>query len=100
MKLSRLVLLWLCAWPLWATTGAFAQADKWDKPVDLKPLVPVFQIAARLKAQSRLGRRHADALHDRPAAKPGLVCDAVGAGVQAVDPALATSVFETHRTDL
>ena len=44
MKLSRFALLWLWAWPLWATTGAFAQADKWDKPVDLKPLVPVFPL--------------------------------------------------------
>jgi hypothetical protein len=55
MKLSRFALLWLCAWPLWTTTGAFAQADKWDKPVDLKPLVPpVFPLppASRLNPGS------------------------------------------------
>jgi hypothetical protein len=30
----------LCISPLCAGGGAFAQADKWDKPVDLKPLLP------------------------------------------------------------
>jgi hypothetical protein len=40
MNLSKPTLLVLGAALLCAPGGAFAQQDKWDKPVDLKPLIP------------------------------------------------------------
>jgi hypothetical protein len=46
MNFSRSALLALCIVLPWAPSGAFAQANhfaqanQWDKPVDLKPLVP------------------------------------------------------------
>jgi hypothetical protein len=39
MSLSKYALLALCIMSC-APSGAFAQANQWDKPVDLKPLVP------------------------------------------------------------
>lgn len=39
MNRPKQALLALCILPLWAP-GAFAQANQWDKPVDLKGLVP------------------------------------------------------------
>ena len=47
MSLPRHTLLVSCTLLLGtiAPSGAFAQADKFDKPIDLKPLVPpVFQL--------------------------------------------------------
>ena len=41
MNLSRPALLAFCILLPCAPDGAFAQANQWDKPVDLKPLVPV-----------------------------------------------------------
>jgi hypothetical protein len=40
MNLLRPALLMLCLALLCVPGGASAQANKWDKPVDLKPLVP------------------------------------------------------------
>ena len=40
MSLSRPALLAFCILLPLAPGGAFAQANQWDKPVDLKPLVP------------------------------------------------------------
>jgi len=40
MKLSRAALLALGIVLLGAPCSALAQANQWDKPVDLKPLVP------------------------------------------------------------
>jgi hypothetical protein len=40
MNLSKYAVLVLCLSPLGAAGNAFAQADKYDKPVDLKPLIP------------------------------------------------------------
>jgi hypothetical protein len=42
MELSRHALLGIGMFLLGtlAPDGAFAQADKWDKPIDLKPLIP------------------------------------------------------------
>ena len=40
MNLSKPTLLVLGAVLLCAPGGALAQQDKWDKPVDLKPLIP------------------------------------------------------------
>jgi hypothetical protein len=40
MNLPRFALLAFCIVPACAPGGAFAQANQWDKPVDLKPLVP------------------------------------------------------------
>ena len=45
MNLAKYALLALGIALLCAPGGAFAQEDKWDKPLDLKPLVPpVFPI--------------------------------------------------------
>jgi hypothetical protein len=40
MNLPRYALLAICIVLPCVPSGAFAQANQWDKPVDLKPLVP------------------------------------------------------------
>jgi hypothetical protein len=53
MNFSRYALLALCILLPCAPSSAFAQANQWDKPVDLKPLVPVVP----LPPSSRLNPR-------------------------------------------
>jgi hypothetical protein len=54
MRLVRILSLAVCVVLLGAMAprGAAAQADKWDKPLDLKPLVP--PVFAPLPPNSRL----------------------------------------------
>jgi hypothetical protein len=40
MNFPKLALLALCIMPLCTPGGASAQQGQWDKPVDLKPLIP------------------------------------------------------------